>query len=71
MIDPITKLPIWPDGKVPEHPRDKHGNPILPQPSWVPPPEPFEPPIGTPQASGILEHLQKQIDELRERVDRL
>ena len=71
MIDPITKLPIWPNGKVPEHPRDAKGNLILPEPSWIPPPEPFEPPIANPQAIGILEYLQNQIDELRERVERL
>jgi hypothetical protein len=67
-----NKMPIWPDGKVPEHPRDVHGNPILPQPTWVPPPPEFPSLEAGPPGSNLahlLDSLQRQIDELKRRVD--
>jgi hypothetical protein len=41
-LDPVTKLPIWPNGVVPAHPVNKHGELIVAPPVYVPPPP--EPP---------------------------
>ena len=78
MIDPETKLPIWPDGRVPEHPRHPDGTPILPTPSWIPP-SMFEPLLEVEDApvpnhkpiTEILESLQQQIDQLRAQIHEL
>jgi hypothetical protein len=77
-LDPKTKLPIWPNGVVPEHPRDKNGVPIMAPPVWTPPLEPAPSPMSPPPVMKddivkmFIEQLQsirEEIRELKARVD--
>lgn len=76
-LDPVTKLPIWPDGKVPPHPRNRNGELIAAKPTWQPPPEPWpepgpKPPPDPDVMQQIMENLsamRREIKELKARVD--